>query len=320
MVNCAGTELSDMAPIDKELFRRGEPIEGEDVLKLQVLNGEEAVDAALKRFGWTGRAAGCIILRLGADNRSATAGQFAARGRLAREEVRLDAAKIWKDAEAGYTLSIKIPDGGQFGFGGGGLCSDFLDDGGVEHCVTASGRGGQAVLQDERADKGIGAFCLRLVCHIVRATRKSGVTLAYSVLIYPGSAEEVTDVSDLAGSPSWPGIKAADGEMPLLPFAATRWGCPVLPLIRTGSPWEEEPVLPEPEELIARISWIMATSEPPEVCKTKKSLLSRWQKYSENPDEFTAKRGPLSWPKPQQSRQTGRMSPIILARQVIYYA
>jgi len=295
-----------MAPMDKALFSGEGAIEGADLGKLQVLNSEEAVDAALKNFGWNGRnPAGCAILNLSADNMSATGGQFAARGRLAKEEVKIDTTKLWREAEPGYLLTLKVPTGGEFTFGGG-LCSDYLEASAVDHCITASGRNGQPVLQADYASKGVGAFCLRLVCHIIKATRKSGVTLAYTVLIFPGTGEEVLDVSDLAASPSWPGLKAADGEMALLPLPSAAWGCPVLPLLRTGSPWEDEPTVPPPGELIMRLSWIMATSEPADVCKTKKAMYGRWQRFGDNPDDFAAKKSPLTWPKPQPSRQAGR--------------
>ena len=179
-----------MAPMDGGLFQGEGPISEADVLKLQVLNGEEAVDEALKSFKWTGRAAGCVILNLSADNLTATGGQFTARGRLARDEVKLEAAKIWRDAEPGCLLTVKVPTGGKFAFGGGGLCSDYLEADGVEHCFTSgSGRNAQPVLRADYADRGIGDFCLRLVCHIAKASRKVGVTLAFTVLIYPGSRD-----------------------------------------------------------------------------------------------------------------------------------
>jgi len=296
-----------MAPMDKALFSGEGAIGGEELARLDVTNGDEAVTNALKEFGWNGKAAvGCVVLHLSADNQSATSGQFAARGRLAKEEVKIEAAKIWRDAEAGPIVTIKIPGGGDFAFGDGGLCSDYLDGDKVDFCVMTAGRGSQPILRDEFADKGIGNFCLRLVCHIARATRKSGVTLAYTVLIFPGTAEEVLEVTDLAKSPSWPGMRVADGEMALLPHPRTPWGCPVLPLLRTGSSWEEAPAGPAADELRARVAWIMATSEPAEVCKTKKALYTKWQKYCDNPDDFVTKRGPLSWPKPQPGRQTGR--------------
>jgi hypothetical protein len=300
--------------MDKSLFSGDDGIAAGEMHKLEVRNGEEAVDNSLKAFGWNGKnAVGCVLLHLSADNRTATGGQFAARGRLAREEVKLEAAKVWKDAEAGPVLTVRVPGGGEFTFGEGGLCSDYMDSDKIDHCVTTAARGGQPVLQDDFAAKGIGGFCLRLVCHISKAAKKTGVTLGYTVLIFPGTAEEVQDVSDLTKSPSWPGMRVAEGEMALLPHPAAPWGCPVLPLLRTSVVAGDEPAWPTAEELRARISWIMATSEPAEVCKTKKALLGRWQKYAENPDEFVAKKGPLSWPKPSQSRQTGRQIVLILA-------
>jgi len=297
-----------MAPLDKAMFSGNLSISTDELEKLEVLNHAEAVDEALKRFKWNCRTTGCIVLQLSADNREAAAGQFLARGRLAREEIKVEASKIWAGAEAGLTLSIQVPDSRRFKFNDGGLCSDFMDMEEVEHCVTTGGRNGQVVMHEEYESRGIGAFCLRLVCHLSRASQKAGVTLAFTVMMFPGKAEEVMDTSELTRSPGWPGLKVCEGDMQLLPTPTSPWGCPVLPLLRTGAPWGDTPITPTMEAMKDKIGWIMATSEPPEVCKTRKALMAKWQKYANSPDDFSPKKGPLSWPRPQQSRNTGRAS------------
>ena len=203
-------------------------------------------------------------------------------------------------------MTIQVPDGAAFTFGDGGLCSDYLEGEQIEHCVTTGGRNGQVVLLAEYGNRGIGAFCLRLVCHITKATARGGVTLGYTVLAFPGTAEEIQDVSDLARSPSWPGVKIADGEMALRPYPGAAWQCPVLPLLMTGTAWAEEPTLPSFSELSDKIGWIMSTSEPADPCKTNKAMISKWQKFANHPDDFIPKRSPVIWPQPQQSVHTGR--------------
>ncbi|MFM7198375.1 MAG: hypothetical protein ACKO2D_10910, partial [Chloroflexota bacterium] len=37
-----------------------------------------------------------------------------------------------------------------------------------------------------------------------------------------------------ANNPSWPGIKLAEGDMPMVPTPKKAWGCPVLPVVHTG--------------------------------------------------------------------------------------
>ena len=94
-----------MPPVDKALFGGGEEIADDELDKLPVLNKEEAVDAALRSFGWDGNAAGCIILQLNADNSAAASGQFLVRGALAEEEVKLEAGKLWSNADAAAALA-----------------------------------------------------------------------------------------------------------------------------------------------------------------------------------------------------------------------
>ncbi len=203
-------------------------------------------------------------------------------------------------------LTVQIPNGAAFTFGDGGLCSDYLESEQLEHCVTTSGRNGQVLLQADYSKRGIGPFCLRMVCHISKATARAGVTLSYTVLIFPGTAEQIMDVSDLARSPSWPGMRLAEGELALTPYPGAAWQCPVLPMLMTGTPWTDERTLPTANELADKIGWIMATSEPADPCRTNKEMLARWQKYANQPDDFNPKRSPLTWPQPQQAEHTGR--------------
>ena len=295
-----------MPPMERSLFDGGQIIEDGDLRRAEVANTGEAVDEALRRFDWDGHGAGCTILQLAPDNASVTSGQFAVRGRLAKEEWKTDAAKIWGTAEPGLILTLQVPTGGGFTFGGGGMCSDFLDMDQIEHCVTTSGRGGQLILQAGYKEKGVGAFCLRLVCHIQKASCRSGITLGFSVLLFPGSSEEVLNISEWAKSPSWPGLKVMEGEMPLLPAPSTPWKCPTLPLLLTGTPWGANITSPTVEELREKVAWVMATSEPAEHCKTRKTLMGRWERYANSPDDFTPKRSPITWPKPVQTRIQGR--------------
>jgi len=295
-----------MPPIEKSLFDGGQLLEDEDVRRLEVANTGEAVDEALRRFDWGGHAAGCTVLQLTPDNSAVASGQFAVRGRLTKEEWRLEAAKIWNTAEPGLTLTIQIPAGSGFTFSGGGMASDYLDMEQVEHCVTTSGRGGQLILQSNYKERGVGTFCIRMVCHIQRASSRSGVTLGFTILLFPGTSEEVMNISELAKSPSWPGLKVIEGEMPLFPTPSVPWKCPTLPLLQTGTPWAGSISMPTVEELREKVAWIMATSEPGEACKTRKTLLSRWEKFANHPDEFCPKRSPLTWPKPTQTRIQGR--------------
>jgi hypothetical protein len=295
-----------MATIDGVLFMGEASMPRDELAELEIPNTDEAVTNGLKQLGWDGKSpAGCVVLQLAADNSAVTSGQFVARGQLAAEELRMDASRIWNGADANLQLSIQVPRGEAFKFSDGGLCSDFMAESEIEYCITTVGRSAQVVLQADYKAKKIGNFCIRMVCDIKKATARAGVTLNYKVMLYPGTEEEVTGVSELARSPSWPGLKLTEGELALLPRTKTTWKCPIRPLIRTGTPWEEDDTAPPMDELRAKIAWVMATSEPADACKTRKALVARWRRYANNPDEFSPKKSALAWPRPQHASQTG---------------
>jgi hypothetical protein len=292
-----------MAPIDRSLFSGENNIDIGHLDGLEIGNEVEAVEEALSRWDWDGRATGCVILRLSPDNTAVNGGTFATRGRLTKDEFKTEAVKIWPTAEAGTLLTIQVPDARTFTFKQGNMASDLVDMNEVEHCITS---GNRLVLQDDYREKGIGHFSLRLVCHLAKATAKGGVMLRFTVVLFPASGEEVLAASDLASQPGWPGFKVAEGDMGLYPRATIEWGCPILPLLLTGSAWGNEITAPEGAEMRDRIAAIMATSEPADTGKTRKSLVSKWEKYRKSPGEFPTKRSPVTWPKPLPRRNQGK--------------
>jgi hypothetical protein len=295
-----------MAPINHNLFIGPADIAWDDLRRLEVVNYTGDVDETLREFGWTGGPVGCIVLKLSADNASVTSGQFVARGQLARDELKVEANKLWPGAEAGAVLTLQAPNGGAFTFGDGGLCSDFLEHDQLEYCVTSGGRSPQVILHADYSAKGIGTFSIRLVCHIARASARAGVTLSYSVLAFPGTPDEICEVSDLARSPGWPGILLMEGEMALNPYPGAKWRCPVYPMVLTSIPWAEDETRPPSQELLDKIGWIMVTSEPADPIKTHKALMAKWQRFANQPDDFAPRRSPVTWPHPQQTVHTGR--------------
>jgi hypothetical protein len=295
-----------MGTMDKSLFKGGDIIVINDLGRLETRNYSDGVDEALKLFKWSGRPAGCVVLNLNADNSAVAGGQFVARGKLAKNEIKLEANKLWEVTDNSLTLTMQVPDAGAFTFGEGGLCSDYMESDNLEYCVTTSGRNAQVVLASDYSSRGIGVCCIRLVCSIAKASPRYGITLGYSILIFPGSADQICEVSELTSSPSWPGLELAKGEMSLLPLPSEPWRCPVLPLLLTGEPWADEVTHPPFEELREKVAWVMSTSEPPETCKTRKALLARWQKLANSPDDFSPKKSPLVWPTPSQPTYTGQ--------------
>ena len=295
-----------MPPVDKSLFSGDSHINGGELILLEITDYGDSVTKALREFKWNGKAIGAVALELSPDNHSVDNGTFLVRGPLENKEIKVKTSNLWATAAADTQLSIRIPDGGAFSFDDGSLCSDYLPCDEVVHVFTRSeeGEAPTAIMTGDLQNFGVGDFCLRLVCHLVRASVKSGVTLHYTVLAFPGSREDVLEVSELAQSASWPGMKVTEGELPLCPMPQKIWQCPILPVLVTSNTFEQEPGPPPADELRRAIAAIMCRAAAPEVCKSRTEMMNKWQRYANNPDEFVAKPGPLSWPTPKAAATT----------------
>lgn len=295
-----------MAPtVKKGVFGGGNDIGRDDIVDLQVNNKTDDVTYVLTAHKWNGTTpVGCIILELSANNESVEAGSFGVRGCVSKD-IRLKASALWSTAKQNVTLSIRAPSGADFSFDGG-LCSEYLPSEEITHAFSVAEEGEEptTVSAADRKAAGVGPFCMRLVCYTVKATLKAGVQLKYSLLVFPGSREDILDVSELAQSASWPGLEVADGELSLIPTPSSAWQCPVLPLLLTGTPWDDHITMPPANELRHAIAAIMARSAPPDGCKTRVTLLNKWERFASNPDEFSPKKNPFVWPVPDEPNRT----------------
>ena len=294
-----------MAPMDINLFKGHSDITASEFVRLAAENSENDVANVLKDFKWNGnKIIGSVILHLSEDNCRVDGGNFQARGSFPQKEVKMKAASIWPGTEGRVTLTIKLPKVDIFKFDDS-LASEYVPSEEIAHSFSAVEDGEIIpILAAEREEWRVGDFCLRLVCHITKATAKSGVTLKYTLLIFPGQRESIMDVSELAQSASWPGMKVTEGELPLCPMPQKIWQCPILPVLVTSNTFEQEPGPPPADELRRAIAAIMCRAAAPEVCKSRTEMMNKWQRYANNPDEFVAKPGPLSWPTPTAAATT----------------
>jgi hypothetical protein len=67
-----------------------------------------------------------VVLQLAPDNRRAIAGEFMVRGES--KEMRLDAAKLWPDANKQVSLVVTMLQADLFKFSEGGMWSDLVDE------------------------------------------------------------------------------------------------------------------------------------------------------------------------------------------------
>ena len=135
---------------------------------------------------------------------------------LEEEPERIEAKTIWADTDENVIQSLKLNNREIFTFNATGLTSDILPRENVQ---------------------GIRNFCLRMACTISKnSSVRKGVVLKYSILIFPDSKGNMLSTYKLAQSLAWPGMRVI--ELVVLPRPPAKWGCPILPLIMPGTPFE----------------------------------------------------------------------------------
>jgi hypothetical protein len=206
-------------------------------------------------------------------------------------------------------LLLKFKKAAVFTFSEGGLTSDIVPSDRLDFTLYAKGDSGPptVILEAEYGEYGISDFCTRMVCNISRASSaKEGVVIKYTVLLFPMGKEALLKKFEMAQSAAWPGFPVLEGEFPLLVRATTPWGCPIMPLLLTGTNLEQQPHLPTSNEMRAAIGAIMNNAVTAEVSKSAKNLTARWRKIAAGPDELVAKKGPMEWPKQQLRNESGK--------------
>jgi len=284
-----------MPILDKKLFLEEGEIDPEDLAKLVVTNSTSEAAAKLTALGWDGKAKCCsIVLSLSADNLRVDKANFLVRGDLAGKIV-LEANKLWEKADSNVTLVLKLTHGEIFMFSEGDLASDIVAQDAVAHAfyVNKEGRAPAVVLEADYHEWGIGEFSLRATAVLSNnSSAKAGVIVKLTILLFPVSKANLLDRYELAQCSAWPGLRVAEGHLPLFPRPAKPWGCPVLPLLITSGQGQTAPA----EALQRAISGLMNKSVETESARTGKALLEKWRKIVAQPQDLTVKSGDLTWP------------------------
>lgn len=209
-----------MPELDKNLFVGKEQISATEWETLTSTDaGQQAIGEFLESFGWDQKAAGSVVLQLEADNRSVAAASLRLAGRWTDGPVKLQAKKLFPTMPENIILSIDLDDLSIFRFSPNEMWSDYVCGDNIKHeYVLHSGETAAVLEEDERQDYDIGRFCIRAVTSVAK---DSGVKwgLSTSILIFPASGDEMAEVSTAYIDPGWPGVKLADGQMPILPPA-----------------------------------------------------------------------------------------------------
>ena len=303
---------SDRMPdLDGNLFLGDNDICETDMFNCEANNNGSAVTNIFTDYGWGGRAACGILLHLSPNNDRVVSGCFITKGTESKD-FKLEATKIWADADPSVTVTIVLPCLDSFNYSDGGLTSDFLPDDEVVHYFHVITDGGPPapILTNDIQRFGLGRFCLRLVCHLAKtSSAKLGVKVKYTVMLYPAGLGELRKMSHLVSSASWPGLKLGEGECPLIPTPTATWGCPVLPILRPAVSFAASPAAPDSAALRHAISGIMRHCGLPEVARSPTSLASKWEKLVREPAGLTTRDPPTTWPAARApAANTGKLN------------
>jgi hypothetical protein len=150
------------------------------------------------------------------------------------------------------------------------------------------------------ANLGVGDFCLRLVCHpSSTSSGRRGVICKFTVLLFPASVK-------LSSYPEsqFAGYKIGDGHFPLGPVPSSKWGCPILPLIRRGMPFTELQKAPSSGRLWFAIAATMRKVSQLDYARTATGLANKWEHIRINPRGLSDKAPATTWPEHQEEDET----------------
>jgi hypothetical protein len=293
-----------MPDLDKNIYFGGDAdVSGEDLGKVEVANFTSGVDAVLHgNFDWSGKAMGCVGLTLSPDNDRILSGVFITRGDSELDEYSATCDQIWPEGPAHIAFCIRVKSLDPFTFSSGGLWSDLIPGQRFNHGFFNKTSNNSPVIGV--ADLGIGDFCLRLVCQpSSTSSGRRGVICKFTVLLFPASVEDLSDYpeSKFAG---FPGYKIGDGHFPLGPTPSAKWQCPILPLIRPGTPFNELQNAPSSGRLRFAIAAVMRRVSQPDYAWTATGLANKWERVRSNPQELSDKAPATTWPEHQDEDET----------------
>lgn len=97
------------------------------------------------------------------------------------------------------------------------------------------------------------------------------------------------------------------------PSPAEKWQCPILPLIRPGTPFADNDNAPSSSRLRFAVAAVMRKVVQPDIARTAASLQNKWERLRANPQEL-ANIGPATtWPEHQEDTEsTGKLLTFIV--------
>jgi hypothetical protein len=287
--------------LDKNINFGGEPnVSVEDLGKVEVSNFTSGVDAALHgNLDWSGKAIGCVGLMLSPNNDRVLSGVFITRGDTELEEYSVTFDQIWQEGPSHVPFCIRVKSLDAFTFSSGGLWSDLIPGERFNHGFYNKTSNNSPIMGV--ADLGEGDFCLRLVCQpSSTSSSRRGVICKFTVLLSPASVEELSSYPES----QFASYKIGDGHFPLGPVPSSRWRCPILPLIRRGTPFTELQNAPSSGRLWFAIAAAMRKFSQLDYARTATGLANKWEHIRSNPRELSDKAPATTWPEHQDEDET----------------
>ena len=138
-------------------------------------NFNSDVDDKLKKDGWKGEAVCYIGLYLSADNTRVDRGNFMVKGKLTDESLRIEANKIWTEADDSVVLVLNFPKAEVFTFNESGLSSDIVRQEDIQHgfYLISGETAPQVILETDYEEHGVGKFCMRMMCTVSKSGQES---------------------------------------------------------------------------------------------------------------------------------------------------
>jgi hypothetical protein len=263
-----------MAPLAKKWFKATGDLHPRIAGHLVTDSFGQPVANVLARLDWDGNLVACIGLELSPDNKHMAHSQFMLQGLPKKEPVEIQANNLWASAQPGTKLSITIPDGKTFIFTGGTLASDYVSG---EDFSYSFSKDGSTIVPTEWTNHGVGEIAIRAICHLDKSSNVKGPSVKVTILVFPNSIEELSELSAATLSPAWPGIRILENTCGFFP-KSTDWKDPCCPLIMLGCTQLHNTNLPPGAEIRFHISALMRTARRPTICNKLSTLKKQLEK------------------------------------------
>lgn len=278
--------------MDKKWFREKGDLAPGLAKKLETASFGLPVTQTLLNLGWDSKPVAAVGLELSPDNRHVVRGQFILQGPLTREQVSLQACKLFTEADPAIMMTITIPDGATFLFNSGTLSSDLLPGEAYKHHYS---KGANIILPTDWEENSIGETSMRAISHLDKNSNAApGPRIKVTILLFPKSVEELIQLNDGTQSPAWPGLRILQTTIELFPKSPD-WKDPVCPLFMMGSARDAAPNLPQGDEIRYHIAAVMRSAKLPTSCTSSRGLQKQWTRALEN-TEAMEKEPTVTWP------------------------